>query len=283
MPELPEVETIRSQLQKLIVGKKIKKVDVNLPKMVKLPLANFRKAVIGATVKKVGRRAKILIFEFSNNWSLLIHLKLSGRLIFRKKGEELGPEDLKWNHLIWYFSDGSRLFHNDLRQFGYVKLVKTDELAGFFKKEKLGPEPLEKNFTLADFSAILKKKPKAKIKQFLLDQKNIAGIGNIYSDEILFFARVHPLRKVQELKPSEIKKVFEGIRKILLEAIRLKGSSVRDFLDALGKEGGYVPKLKVYGREGEKCSRCGAIIKRIKIGSRSAHFCPKCQLLTRAR
>jgi len=277
MPELPEVETIRSQLQRLIVGKKIREVKVNLPKMVKLPSRKFRKIIIGATVKEVRRRAKILIIELSTGWSLLIHLKLSGRLIFRKKGEKLQPEDIKWNHLIYYFSDGSRLFHNDLRQFGYVKLVKTNELADFFKKEKLGPEPLEKNFSFDEFLAILKKKPKAKIKQFLMDQKNIAGIGNIYSDEILFFARVHPLRKAQELKYSEIKKVFKGIRKILPEAIRFEGSSVRDFLDALGKEGGYVPKLKVYGREGEKCSYCRETIKRIKIGSRSSHFCPKCQ------
>jgi len=277
MPELPEVETIRRQLEKLIADKRIKDVKVNLSKMVKLPLVEFRKTVIGTTIKKVNRRAKILILELSNGLSLLIHLKLSGRLIFRKKGEKLQPEDLKWNHLIYYFNDGSRLFHNDLRQFGYVKLVKTGELAEFFKKEKLGPEPLEKNFSFDEFLAILKKKPRAKIKQFLLDQKNIAGIGNIYSDEILFFARVHPLRKVQELNLSEIKKVFEGIRKILLEAIGLGGSSVRDFLDALGKEGGYVPKLKVYGREGEKCSRCKAIIKRIKIGNRSSHFCLKCQ------
>jgi len=206
-----------------------------------------------------------------------MHLKMSGRLIFRRKDEKLQPEDLKWNHLIYYFSDGSQLFHNDLRQFGYVKSAKTDELADFFKKEKLGPEPLEKDFTLEKFSAILKNKPKAKIKQFLLDQQNLAGIGNIYSDEILFFARVHPLRKVKNFKPSEIKKIFEGIRKILIEAIRFGGSSVSDFLDALGKEGGYVPKLKVYSREGEKCSRCRAIIKRIKIGSRSSHFCPRCQ------
>ena len=295
MPELPEVEIIRGQLQKLVTGKKIKDIEVSLPKMVKLPLTKFKEIVIGAKIKCVSRRAKILIIELSNTralakggdealssstgWSLLIHLKLSGRLIFRKKGEELEPEDIKWNHLIYSFSDGSRLFHNDLRQFGYVKLVKSGELSDFFKKEKLGPEPLEKNFSFDEFLAILKKKPKAKIKQFLMDQKNITGIGNIYSDEILFFARVHPLRKVQELKYSEIKKVFEGIRKILIEAIKFGGSSVRDFLDALGKEGGYVPKLKVYGREGEKCSRCKAIIKRIKIGSRSAHFCLKCQKL----
>ncbi len=277
MPELPEVETIRSQLQKLIVGKKISKVDVSLPKMVKLPLNKFRQIVVGAKIKNISRRAKILIFELSNGWSSLIHLKLSGRLIFRKKRENLQTEDTKWNHLIYYFNDGSRLFHNDLRQFGYVKLIKTGELNGFFKKEKFGPEPLKADFTFLRFLAILKQKPKAKIKQFLMDQQNISGIGNIYSDEILFFARVHPLRKVGELKKLETKKVFKGIKKILPEALKYKGSSENDYLDAFGKKGDYVPRLKVYGREGEKRKRCGGIIKRIKIGGRSAHFCPACQ------
>ncbi len=281
MPELPEVETIRSQLQKLIAGKKIKEVKASLPKMVKLPLTDFRKAVIGAKIEKVNRRAKILIFELSNGQSLLIHLKLSGRLIFRKKNEKLQEEDLKWNHLIYYFNDGSRLFHNDLRQFGYVKLVKTDTLTEFFKKEKLGPEPLEKTFKLDKFSVILKKKPKARIKQFLLNQQNLAGIGNIYSDEILFFSRVHPLRKVGDLKAAEIKRIFTGIKKILPEAVKLHGTSVDLYLDAQGKEGKYVPRLKVYGREGEKCKKCGTIIQRLKIGGRSAHFCPKCQKLAR--
>ena len=279
MPELPEVETIKGQLQKLTVAKKIKDVKVNLPKMVKLPLNKFRKAVINATIKKVSRRAKIIIFELSNGWSLLIHLKMSGRLIFRKKGEKLQIEDTKWNHLIWHFSDASRLFHNDLRQFGYVKLIKTGELADFFKKEKLGPEPLEKDFTFNKFSVILKKKPKTKIKQFLTDQQNLAGIGNIYSDEILFFAGIHPLKKAADLKPSEIKKIFDGIKKILSEALKCKGTSQNDYLDALGKEGKYVPHLKVYGREGEKCKKCRAIIRRIKIGGRSAHFCSYCQQL----
>lgn len=277
MPELPEVETIRSQLKKLIVGKKIKKVQVSLPKMVKLPLAEFKKNVVGAKINCVARRAKILIFELSNGWSILIHLKLSGRLIFRKKGEKLRTEDTKWNHLIYEFSDGSRIFHNDLRQFGYVKLVKTDELNDFFKKEKLGPEPLEKDFTIDDFAAVLKKRPKAKIKQFLMNPSNIAGIGNIYSDEILFFAHIHPLRRVQDLRSEEIREIFNGIKKILPEAMRFRGSSDNDYLDARGQEGDYVPHLKVYGREGEKCKKCSGTVQRLKIGGRSAHFCPKCQ------
>jgi len=277
MPELPEVETIKSQLEKLIVDKQILKVDVGLAKMVKLPLAKFRKIVIGSKIKKISRRAKILIFKLSNGWSILVHLKMSGRLIFRKKGAKLQIEDTKWNHLIYYFKDGSRLFHNDLRQFGYVKLIKTDELDDFFKKEKLGPEPLKKDFSLIDFSAILKQKSKAKIKQFLIDQQNISGIGNIYSDEILFFAGVHPLRRVADLKPEESKKIFDGIKKILPKALRLRGTSDNDYLDALGNKGEYAIQLKVYGREGEKCKKCRGIIHRVKIGGRSAHFCSKCQ------
>jgi len=277
MPELPEVETIRGQLDKLLTGKKIAKVQVSLPKMVKLTLDKFRKIVIGSTIKCVARRAKILIFELSDGWSMLVHLKMSGRLIFRKKKEPLQEPDTRWNHLIYYFSDGSRLFHNDLRQFGYVKLVKSEELDKFFIKEKLGPEPLEKDFTLDDFSAILHKRPNWKIKKFLMDPSNIAGIGNIYSDEILFFARVHPLRLIKDLTPEQIKKIFIGIKRILTEATQYKGTSQNDYLDAFGKEGSYVPHLKVYSREGQKCKKCPGIVERIKIGGRSAHFCPKCQ------
>jgi len=277
LPELPEVETIRRQLNKLLRGRKIVKVEVSLPKMVKASLEQFRKIVAGAKINCVARRAKILIFELSNGWSLLVHLKLSGRLIFRKKEERLQEQDTKWNHLIYEFSDGSRLFHNDLRQFGYVKLVKTEELDEFFKKEKLGPEPLEKDFVLDDFSVLLRKRPNWKVKQFLMDPQNIAGIGNIYSDEILFFGGVHPLRRVGDLKAAEIKKIFGGIKKILPEALKLRGSSDNDYLDALGKKGDYVPRLLVYGREGEKCKKCGGSVQRLKIGGRSAHFCAKCQ------
>ncbi len=279
MPELPEVETIRTQLNRLLTGRRIESVDVSLPKMVKLSLVKFRKIVQGTKINCVARRAKILIFELANGWSILVHLKMSGRLIFRGKNEKLQEQDTKWNHLIYEFSDGSRLFHNDLRQFGYVKLVKSDELEEFFEKEKLGPEPLDKDLTLDDFSALLQKRPNWKIKQFLMDPQNIAGIGNIYSDEILFFARIHPFRRVKDLKPAEVKKIFAGIKKILAEALKFKGTSQNDYLDAFGQEGDYVPHLKVYGREGEKCKNCNGLVERRKMGGRSAHFCPVCQRL----
>ncbi len=279
MPELPEVETIRNQLEKLIVGKEILKVDIGLANMVKLPLDKFRKIVIGSKIKKVGRRAKILIFKLSNGWSELVHLKMSGRLIFRPREAKLQIQDTKWNHLTYYFKDGSRLFHNDMRQFGYVKLVKTDELTDFFKKEKLGPEPLERDFTFDNFLAILKRKPKAKIKQFLMDQQNIAGIGNIYSDEILFVAKIHPLKKAEKLGDKELRAVFEATKKVLKKAIKLCGTSTSDYRDTAGKAGRYTETRLVYQREGERCpNKCGGIIKRLKINGRSAHFCPYCQI-----
>jgi len=280
LPELPEVETIRGQLNKLLVGKKIKKVQVSLPKMVKLSLIKFKKIVVGAKINCIGRRAKILILELNNGWSLLVHLKMSGRLIFRNQGEKLQAQDEKWNHLIYHFDDGSRLFHNDLRQFGYVKVVKTKELAEFFKKEKLGPEPLDEDFTLDDFSLLLKRRPNWKVKQFLMTPENIAGIGNIYSDEILYFAKIHPFRKVEDLTAAEIKKIFDGIKKILVEALKFKGTSQNDYLDAFGQQGDYVKRLKVYGREGQMCKTCGGLIARRKMNGRSAHFCPACQTLT---
>jgi formamidopyrimidine-DNA glycosylase len=276
MPELPEVETIRCQLEKFLKEKKIKDVDVRLPKLVKFPVLKFKKLVIGQTIASVSRRAKILAFGLSNGWSVLTHLKLTGRLIFRRKDEPVQKEDEKWNHLVYYFSDGSRLFHNDLRQFGYVKMVETSKLEDFFQQHKFGPEPLAREFTFEIFSAILKKRPKMKIKQLLMDQSLIAGIGNIYSDEALFYSGVHPLRRAGELAEKEAEKIFKEIKRILPLALKLRGTSENTYLDARGQEGDFASRLKVYGREGEKCD-CGGVIERIRVGGRSAHFCPKCQ------
>ncbi len=280
MPELPEVETIKSQLQKLIIGKKIKAVDIFLPKMVKAPFRDFKQAVLGAKIKKVGRRAKVLIIELDNGWSLINHLKMTGQMIFSKRLVANSKQlKSKHTHIIYIFSDGSRLLHNDLRQFGWVKLIKTAAVKEFLEKD-YGPEPLDKNFTLKKFQEISNKKPKARIKQFLMDQKNIAGIGNIYADEILFAAGINPLRKIGALSDKEIKKAYQAIGKILSLAVKLKGTSSQDYLDAFGHEGNFAKELKVYGREGEKCVKCKSEIKRLKIGGRSAHFCPACQRLT---
>jgi len=277
MPELPEVETIKRQLEKMLIGKKIASVEVFLPKLIQgISTPTFKQKIEKIIIKNIWRRAKILIISLSNNFSLLIHLKMTGQLIYHKIYNI--KQKTKYTHIIYHFIDKSVLLHNDLRQFGYVKLINTDKVNALLEnKEKLGPEPLDKNFTLEKFKQLLQKRKTTKIKTLLMDQKFIAGIGNIYSDEILFFAKIRPARPVSALKQDEIKKIYQGIKKILTEAIKLRGSSVENYIDASGKSGEYAQKIKVYGRKGESCPKCKTKIERLKMAGRSAHFCPKCQ------
>jgi len=242
VPELPEVDTIRRELEKEIIGKKLK----------------------GVKVIKVRRRAKILMIDLANGSSLIFHLKLTGQLLFNSKPG-------KWSRAIFKFDDGTNLVFNDTRKFGWWKMVKDTS----FIEKKFGPEPLDKNFTLKKFEEMLSQKGKSRIKPLLMDQTFIAGIGNIYSDEILFEAGISPLRRVESLKFEEMKKIFKAIKKILKKAIKNRGSSVEYYLDVYGRKGDYVRYHKVYHQK--KCFRCGAKIEKIKLGGRSGHFCPKCQ------
>lgn len=240
MPELPEVETIRIQLSRKIIGKKLN----------------------GKKIVNVRRRAKLLIIDFIDNSGLIFHLKMTGQLIFDGKPSQ-------YTRKVFNFDDGSRLIFNDVRKFGWYKIVKeTKDIEKGF-----GPEPL--NLKLDDFKTLFKERPNAKVKSLLMDQKFIAGIGNIYSDEILFAAKIKPLRQAKTLDEKEIGKLFLNIKKILKAAIKEKGSSVRHYLDACGKKGDYVKYHKVYQKE--KCPVCAGKIKTIKIGGRSSHFCPRCQ------
>lgn len=276
MPELPEVETIKNQLKRKIVGKKIKAVEIRLAKMIQgLKAKEFEKLIKGAKIENVDRRAKLLIINLSNNYSLIIHLKLSGQIIYQSK--TLNLKSKKHTHLIYYFTDGSILLHNDLRQFGWVRLIKTSELEKYFQKESFGPEPLAKDFTLEKFKELLNQKPRQKIKPLLMDQTFLAGIGNVYAQEACWGAKILPTRLVKTLEEKEITDLYHCLIKILKEAIRYHGSSVDDYLDAEGKEGEYVARLKVYGREGEKCSRCGEKIKKITLAGRGTYFCQSCQ------
>jgi formamidopyrimidine-DNA glycosylase len=276
MPELPEVETIKLQLERKIKGKKIKKVEVKLAKMVRgVSVAKFKKVVRGVKISNIRRRAKLLIINLATGWSLVIHLKITGQLIYQKRPES--GEKKKYAHLIYQFTDRTRLLHNDMRQFGYVKLVKTSDLEKLFVKEKFGPEPLASHFTLKKFKEILAKKPRAKIKPLLMDQTFMAGIGNIYAQEACFYARVLPTRKAGTLTAEETSRLYRGIRTILPTAIEDRGSSVDAYVDISGRQGNYEHKLKVYGRKGKKCYRCKSIIKKIKLAGRGTCFCSKCQ------
>lgn len=303
MPELPEVQTIRRGLERTVLGKTIKKVEVRLPKIISLGpktvsnvrksssniAAKFRTLLQGQRIVKVDRRAKMLLLDLNGPLTILIHLKMTGQLIFAKKGERkkikiMNTENARilelphqYTHLIFEFTDGSKLYYNDLRQFGYVRLVRDEDLLQVRELNEYGPEPFTTDFTIAHLAVKAKKRPNLTIKQFLTDPKIVAGIGNIYSDEILYCAKIKPVRKVKEIKNSEWKLLYICIPKILREAIKYQGSSVGDFLKADGSEGEYGKIHRVYQRAGEKCKTCGTVIKSVKIGGRTSSYCPKCQ------
>ncbi|HOZ36312.1 MAG TPA: bifunctional DNA-formamidopyrimidine glycosylase/DNA-(apurinic or apyrimidinic site) lyase [bacterium] len=286
MPELPEVETIKRELAELIKNKKIKSVDINLAKQVKAPKAKFLKLVQGQKIFAVRRRAKMIIFDLQNGWHLLFHLKMTGQLIYRAKNGRLAGgghpirQDLqnlpnKYSHVIFNFQDGSRLFFNDLRQFGWVKLLNKKELEKI--ESEYGLEPLEKEFTLEKFKELMNKKQGKVIKPLLLEQDLIAGVGNIYAQEACFCAGIMPNRRVKDLSEEELKKLHSCLVKILKLAVEKKGTSSDNYVDAFGRRGSMAKFLKVYDRRGKKCYKCRGDIKVMKQGSRTTAYCPGCQ------
>lgn len=283
MPELPEVETTVRQLSPKVVGRKIKDIWTDAPKMIK----GKAKEVLNKKIKKIFRRGKNILIELEGDRMILIHQKLTGHLLFGKwkkeKGEwvpeEKGPLEEKINrflHLIFFLDNGKMVALSDLRKFAKVVFGRKEEILNSKDIKSLGPEALEISFE--DFKKRIKSSKK-EIKKVLMDQTKIAGIGNIYSDEILFSAKVHPKKKASDLSEKELKKIYLSMKKILKKAIELQGESISDYRTPSGEKGKFDKVRKVYRREGEKCSRCGGKIERIKIGGRSAHFCPSCQKL----
>lgn len=282
MPELPEVETIKLGLQDKIVGLRISDIEVRVQKI----FQGDKKEVIGAKIKKISRRAKILIFDLDNGKSLVIHLKLTGQLVYHKDGSQATfghpipfagtTLPAKTTHVIFSFSDGAKLFYNDVRKFGWIKIVESSklEVQSFFKS--LGPEPLTPEFTEEKFKEIIRRK-KMPIKLVLMDQTQIAGIGNIYANEALFDAGIDPKRLAKKLSNEEIKKLYTSILKVLKEGIKYGGSSENAYVDALGGKGRMQEHFRVYGKNKEKCPKCKEVIKRIALGGRGTFFCEKCQ------
>ncbi len=289
MPELPEVETTIRGLRQKVLKRTFVDVWTDAPKIVKKPKSfkEFEKEIKGKKIQKVWRRAKNIIFDLSGGYSLLVHQKLTGHLLIGnwklKTGnwEPLSNNSLKdpvnrYIHLIFWLSGNLMLALSDLRKFAKVELWKTEELLNSSEFKKLGPEPLDPKFTFEKFKQALKNK-KGKIKQILMNQEIIAGIGNIYSDEALWWAKIHPFQDVSKLSEDELKKLYEAIKRVLKKGIELGGESFSDYRNIEGEKGDFDDERKVYQREGEKCSRCGTKIKRIKISGRSSCFCPKCQ------
>lgn len=290
MPELPEVETIVRDLKKEVLGRKIEGVWSDTEKIIKKPenFSLFKKEIKGKEIKDVKRRAKNILFELSKNKTLLLHQKLTGHLLLgnwefldgewipEKKGSFLDDPMNKFIHVIFYLDDGRMLALSDLRKFAKIELWSNSELNKSGKMEEFGPEPLEKSFTFEKFKEVLRGK-KGRIKQVLMDQKVIAGVGNIYSDEALWKAKIHPLERIPDLDDDELRRIYKSLINVLEVGVKLKGDSVSDYRRISGEKGKFDPLREVYRREGKECSRCGSLISRLKIGSRSSYFCPKCQ------
>lgn len=289
MPELPEVETTVRDLRKEVLKTRFLDIWTDTKKLIKMPFEQFKKEIKGQRIENIWRRGKNIIIDLSSKKFLLVHQKLTGHLLLGKwkiiEGRQPRVESLikgvlqepvnRFIHIIFKLSNGRELALSDLRKFAKVELLEKEAL----EKElsELGPEPLEKDFTFERFKEVLEKKKKGKIKEILMDQKVIAGIGNIYSDEILWQAKIHPFKDLSKLKEEDLKRIYEAMREILEKAIKLGGESISDYRRISGERGYFDKERRVYRREGEKCLRCGAIIKRLKIKGRSTHFCPQCQ------
>ncbi|MDD5121078.1 MAG: DNA-formamidopyrimidine glycosylase [Patescibacteria group bacterium] len=279
MPELPEVETIKTQLNKKIRDKKIKLVEIHLGKILQgVSEEKFKKIVTDKKIKNIERRAKLIIINLSGGFSIVVHLKMTGQLLYFKNQQTFeNYQNKKGAHFVYNFTDGSLIAHLDTRQFGYVKILKTKDLDNLFKKEAFGPEPLAKNFTLKVFKNLLTKRPRTKIKPLLMDQAFIAGVGNIYAQEACWAAKIFPTRTAQSLTSQEVRALYLNLIKILCLAVSCRGSSVDNYLDTEGKQGEYVPRLKVYNREGERCYRGDGVVKKMTLAGRGTYYCPNCQ------
>ena len=292
MPELPEVETIRRDLQRVLVGRRIAAVDIRKAKVVQGNRSLFIRTLKGNTFSAVGRRGKLLIFSLKKgDYSLLVHLKMTGQLIYQDENRVVAgghpfpllDEELpnKYSHVIFGLGGKggrgktARLFFNDMRQFGFLRLVTADELievlAGY------GIEPGLPDFTREAFGKIFERS-NAPVKAVLLNQAKIAGLGNIYVDEVLFAAGVRPTRRAQRLSGPDIDRLYRAVKRIVPLAVKHRGTTFGMYRDGLGAAGNFVKLLKVYGRAGETCKKCRqATIKKITVAQRGTHYCPECQ------
>ncbi|MEI6288032.1 MAG: bifunctional DNA-formamidopyrimidine glycosylase/DNA-(apurinic or apyrimidinic site) lyase [bacterium] len=285
MPELPEVQTIVSELNKKIKNKTIKIVVTSAVKSALPSAIILARKLKNKKIYSIGRRGKMIIIDLGGDHNILIHLKMTGQLVYASKSGQkisgghaignVGELPNKFSRIVIDFTDGSALYFNDIRKFGWIKYV--DNATRELTKQKYGVEPFDKEYRLSWFLDLLKKYKNKKIKQLLLDQEKIAGIGNIYADESLFMAHILPTRIAGDLKEKEVKDLYLAIPKILKFAITKGGTTSDNYVRTDGTKGGMLKYLKVYKRAGQKCLRCNNVIKKIKLGGRGTHFCPDCQ------
>lgn len=289
MPELPEVETVRRGLANLIVGKVVSNTDHDTPKSFPNTETDVQSFLVGASVTAVRRRAKVLMIDLSTQYSLVVHLKMTGQLVYVGSDERFGaghPNDSLVNALpdkstrvTLSFADGSQLFFNDQRKFGWVKLLPTAEIPRLPFMLKVGPEPLAETFTADMFAERFARRGRTNIKAAILDQSVVAGVGNIYADESLWGAKIHPKRLVATITPEEFEALYTDLREVMNLSIEKGGSSNRNYVNAEGKRGSYMDFARVFRREGLPCPRCGTTIEKLRVAGRGTHICPHCQTL----
>jgi formamidopyrimidine-DNA glycosylase len=277
MPELPEVETIVRDLRPLLVGRRIETVShCDWPNTIApLEPAHFCRTLEGETFADVTRRAKFILLHLGSGRVLAVHLRMTGALTFHAAPQPPG----KATRLVFKLDGGAELQFGDARKFGKVRLLAGDEVPAFL--DSLGPEPLPDDFTLERFRARLAGRRGA-LKPLLLNQQVLAGVGNIYADEALFQARLHPLRQAHTLDADETERLYHAIRQVLAQGIANRGTSVSDYRDAAGEPGRNQEALNAYGQRDRPCPRCGTPIERLVVGGRGTHICPRCQPLAPA-
>ncbi len=323
MPELPEVETVKRGLERLLIGHTIESVYSDWPKSFPNSEADVAEFLVGATVAGIRRRAKVLIIDLSSQYSLVIHLKMTGQLVYVRSGEQshesrvtsqekgahttthtskliphnsVGVADVRFgaghptDSLIGHLPDRStrvtfdldqdaKLFFNDQRKFGWVRLYPTIEVPNIDFMKKVGPEPLEDSFQLPVFSSQLMKRKNSSIKAVLLDQTVLAGVGNIYADESLWAAKIHPETKVIDIPTLKLKNLYTELRAVLELSIEKGGSTDKNYVNAEGKKGSYISFARVFRKEGTPCQRCGTTIIKTRVAGRGTHICPTCQTI----
>ena len=273
MPELPEVETICRSLRDLVVGKKLAEIEIQLPRLIKWPTPeDFRSIMTGRTVEALERRAKYLLFHLDGEWVLVVHLRMTGRLYYR--AANTAPTGSP--RVVFRFSGEDALEYYDTRTLGTLYLLRQNELSRIYGLHSLGPEPLTEAFTSEYLSTGLARR-KGKLKSVLLDQSFIGGLGNIYVDESLARAGLHPERRANQLTQPEVARLHEAINFVIDKGICGNGTTFRDYLDGVGNKGEFQNDLCVYGRKALPCPTCGTPIVRTEVGGRGTHFCPHCQ------
>lgn len=280
MPELPEVETIRIGLEKYLTGHKIESIDIRFSKI----FQGDASKIIGTTFKGVRRFGKVLSLDLDNGFSIIVHVKMTGQLVFKKvqdvrevqkvqKAEEIVLPS-KHTHVIFHFEGGSKLYYNDLRRFGWIKIVSTVDVENMSFIKNLGIDALK--IMKDDFVKLLQNKS-TKIKLLLMDQTKIAGVGNIYANDALFLAGINPTRLSRKLLSHEVIKLFKALQTVLKKGIKYGGSSENTYVNALGEKGSYQEHSLVYGKTGKPCPNCGTKIRRIVLGGRGTFVCENCQ------